>query len=101
MTTIEALQTLYVALGGDATDVANINTIPPMIAAIATAVEEHSGGGDLPSVTAENNGQVLSVVDGAWAAANAPTELPAVTADDNGDVLTVVEGAWAAATPAP
>ena len=25
--------------------------------------------------------------------------LPAVTADDNGDVLTVVEGAWAKATP--
>ena len=26
-------------------------------------------------------------------------ELPSVTADDNGDVLTVVEGAWAKATP--
>lgn len=28
------------------------------------------------------------------------SELPDVTADDNGDVLTVVEGAWAKATPA-
>lgn len=27
--------------------------------------------------------------------------LPAVTADDNGDVLTVVEGAWAKSSPAP
>jgi len=27
------------------------------------------------------------------------TGLPAVTADDNGDVLTVVEGAWAKAAP--
>lgn len=69
MTTIEALRTLYVALGGTASDVENINTMPPMIAAIATAVEGRSGGGELPSVTAENNGQVLSVVDGAWAAA--------------------------------
>jgi hypothetical protein len=69
MTTIEALRTLYVALGGTASDVENINTIPPMIAAIATAVEEKSGGGELPSVTAENNGDVLTVVEGAWAAA--------------------------------
>lgn len=69
MTTIEALRTLYVALGGTASDVENINTIPPMIAAIATAVEGRSEGAGLPEVTAENNGQVLTVVEGVWAAA--------------------------------
>jgi len=73
MTTIEALQNLYTALGGTASDVENVNTIPAMIAAITTVVSSRSGGGDLPSVTAKNNGQVLSVVDGAWAAAAAPT----------------------------
>ena len=36
--TITALQNLYVALGGDAADVANINIIPDMINAIATQV---------------------------------------------------------------
>ena len=36
--------------------------------------------------------------DGAEWATPTP-ELPAVTADDNGDVLTVVEGAWAPAAP--
>ena len=35
-TTIIALQNLYVALGGDADDVANIVIIPDMINAIAT-----------------------------------------------------------------
>lgn len=29
------------------------------------------------------------------------SELPVVTSDDNGDVLTVVEGAWAKAVPLP
>lgn len=34
--TIDALKNLYVALGGDAADVANITIIPEMINAIAT-----------------------------------------------------------------
>lgn len=34
-TTVVALQNLYVALGGEAADVANIVTIPEMINAIA------------------------------------------------------------------
>lgn len=33
--TIDALKALYVALGGDADDVAEITLIPPMIRAIA------------------------------------------------------------------
>lgn len=36
MTTIQALQTLYVALGGTATDVENLNTIPEMVSAFAS-----------------------------------------------------------------
>ena len=35
-TTVDALKALYVALGGTATDVANITLIPDMITAIAT-----------------------------------------------------------------
>jgi len=65
---ITALQGLYVVLGGDADDVANITTIPDMINAIAT-VATGVVGATLPAVTAEDNGKVLTVVDGAWAAA--------------------------------
>lgn len=69
--TITALQNLYVALGGDSADVANINIIPDMINAIATLI---SGGGtaELPAVSATDDGKVLTVVDGKWAAAAIP-----------------------------
>ena len=66
MNTISALQALYVALGGDADDVANINTIPEMISAIATQAAKATAP-ELPTVTATDNGSVLKVVDGAWA----------------------------------
>lgn len=64
--------------------------------------EEITGGSELPEVDSGDNGKVLTVVSGEWAAANPaapPAELPAVTSSDNGDVLTVVSGAWAKATP--
>ena len=71
-TTVEALKGLYAALGGTAADVADITLIPDMINAIA----EHIGAGgaaELPTVSATNNGQVLTVVSGKWAAADLPT----------------------------
>lgn len=64
---ITALQGLYVALGGDADDVANVNTIPDMINAIASIAT----GATLPAVTGDDDGKILKVVDGAWAAAEA------------------------------
>lgn len=69
--TITALQNLYVALGGSADDVANITIIPDMINAIATLISS-GGTAELPAVSTTNNGQVLTVVSGKWAAANLP-----------------------------
>lgn len=63
---IKALQNLYVALGGDADDVADISLTPDMINAIAT-VSATALGAVLPAVTAEDNGKVLKVVNGKWA----------------------------------
>lgn len=70
-TTVQALQTLYAALGGTPADVANINTIPDMINAIAAHVSS-GGAAELPAVSTTNNGQVLTVVSGQWAAADLP-----------------------------
>lgn len=55
----------------------------------------------LPVVSASDNGDVLTVVDGKWkdAAPSGGGGLPSVTSDDNGDVLTVVNGEWAKAAP--
>ena len=65
-TTVNALKKLYVAVGGDADDVAGISRIPDMIDALSVvlpiAIESV-----LPAVTATNNGSVLKVADGKWA----------------------------------
>lgn len=66
--TVDALKELYIALGGKKINVEEITLIPDMIKAIAAHI---SGGGaaELPTVTSANNGEVLTVVEGAWAAA--------------------------------
>ena len=61
-----ALKALYVALGGSADDVANITTNDGMINAIAGIVTP------LPAVSSTENGKVLTVVEGEWAAADLP-----------------------------
>lgn len=53
--------------------------------------------GTAEALTAGDETEVLTVVDGAPAWAAAPDALPAV--GDAGDVLTTVDGAWAAAAP--
>lgn len=46
MTTVEALKSLYTALGGDSADVADINTNPDMINALCDVA---AGGGENPN----------------------------------------------------
>lgn len=94
MNTIEALQKLYVAMGGQAADVENLSITPDMINAIAEVYQGGGGGAALPEVTAADNNKLLTVVNGAWDKANAPKELPSVTAADNGKVLIANNGIW-------
>lgn len=71
--TVDALKTLYVALGGSADDVKNTTLIPDMITAIAT-VAATATAPELPAVTASDNGKVLKVADGKWAVGTDATE---------------------------
>lgn len=96
MTTPEALKAVYAALGGTAADVAGLVTTPEIIEKLAALL----AAGEiavLPTVSASDNGKVLTVSSGEWAAVMPTAELPAVTGDDDDKVLTVVDGAWAAA----
>ena len=65
-TNVDALKNLYVAFGGSSDTVANMATTADVINALATLVAA-GGGSILPAVTADENGKVLKVVDGAWA----------------------------------
>lgn len=69
MTNVEALKAVYVALGGDADDF-TATTNDAAIYAIAQVIA--STGSELPAVTAADNGKVLTVVEGDWAAAALP-----------------------------
>ena len=105
-TNVEALKAIYVALGGSLTDtysdianniaVSNYVLSPDCLMAISKKVS--SIGIELPTVSAVDDGDVLTVVSGKWAKASVPKELPAVTAEDDGSVLKVVDGAWGVGT---
>ena len=98
MLLVDALKEVYKALGGSADDVANMSQNADVIAAIATVCA--GAGSTLPTVTTDDNGDILTVVSGKWAKADAPTELPVVSGTDAGKVLTVdAEGKWAAILP--
>ena len=68
MTNVEALKKVYVALGGDADDF-TATTNPEAIDLIASVVST-AVAPELPAVTSEDNGDILKVVDGAWAKAS-------------------------------
>ena len=69
--TVKALKAIYVALGGNASDVANITLIPDMLNKIAI-VAATATAAELPKVTSSNNGQVLTVDGGKWKAKDLP-----------------------------
>lgn len=70
MTNVEALKEVFVALGGSAEDFTaetNDEAIHLISTVIAAAISA-----ELPTVTASDNGKVLTVVAGKWAKADLP-----------------------------
>lgn len=65
MLTVEALREVLKALGGDGADITDNMTIPEALLVIAAAIPAAIAAA-LPAVTAEDNGSVLKVIDGAW-----------------------------------
>lgn len=62
---IDALKAVYVALGGSASDVANLSTNAEVIEKIA---EVAGSTVELPAVSSSDNGKVLTVSGGKWQA---------------------------------
>ena len=57
-------------------------------------LDELASAVELPPVTSTDNGKILSVVEGEWSKADAPTELPAIGNFDNGKILKIVSREW-------
>lgn len=93
MLTIEALRALYVKMGGNAADVADLELTPDIIEAIKDIYEDK--GDTLPAVTDADNGMALLVQEGAWDKGTLPSGLPEVSEFDNNKSLRVVNGEWA------
>lgn len=71
MLNVDALKLIYVALGGNADTVANVTLTADMLAEIAKVIP--TALAVLPAVeTPADDGKVLTVVSGEWAAAALP-----------------------------
>ena len=93
-TTVDALKNIYISLGGEASAVADLTVIPDVINAIETLIQSGATA-ELPKVSAADNGDVLSVVNGAWGKAALPKELPTVSSSNSGEALCVnSSGKW-------
>lgn len=87
---------VYIAVGGtiDLTSEANKNVsfTNEQIRALGgdfNFVPAEEAKSALPAVSVADNGDVLTVVNGAWSKSDPPSSLPSYTTSDNGKVLTV------------
>lgn len=74
-TNLDQLKAIYAALGGTPADVADLTDNAAVLAQIAlqaATVAAAATTAELPAVTADDNGKVLTVVDGKWEAAALP-----------------------------
>ena len=83
---------IKIAIAEDATKTIDSKYLPENLGSNNNNSSQVAG---LPEVSIEDNDKVLKVVDGSWAAAEAPSGLPEVTISDAGKFLRVSEnGSW-------
>lgn len=75
-TNLDQLKAIYAALGGTPADVADLTDNAAVLAQIAlqaATVATAATTAELPAVKTADNGKVLTVVNGKWAAAALPS----------------------------
>ena len=97
----QALKDLFLAHGGSPSALEENQGISDFIDDVSTVLGSNATGTITPALESGTKiaDYSLNGVDGSLYAPTPEDELPAVTADDNGKILAVVNGAWALATP--
>lgn len=96
----EALRDLFLAHGGDASELEDNKSLSDFIADVSTVLGSNATGTITPAL--ESGTKIadftLNGVEGSLFAPTPEAELPTVTSDDNGKILAVVDGAWTLVT---
>lgn len=93
----EALRDLFLAHGGDVSDLEDNKSLSDFIADVSTVLGSNATGTITPAL--ESGAKIADfTLNGVEGTLYAPVELPAVTSDDNGKILAVVDGAFALVT---
>lgn len=97
----EALKDLFLAHGGSLSTLEDNQCISDFIDDVSTVIGSNATGTITPALESGTKiaDYSLNGVDGSLYAPTPEDELPAVTADDNGKILAVVNGAWTLVTP--
>lgn len=93
----EALRDLFLAHGGDVSDLEDNKSLSDFIADVSTVIGSNATGEITPAV--ESGTKIADyTLNGVEGSLYAPVELPEVAAANNGQVLAVVNGAWTLCT---
>lgn len=94
----EALKKLFLGLGGDAKDLSDNSTVSDYINDLESAIKAYAGGASEDIIDDSEASETKTYSSSKINSLIPADELPAVTAEDNGKILAVVNGAWAKVT---